>query len=235
MTTPDGKRVDVSKLDDLAFWKSNGAIEANPQKRVNIPAEGRLDVFLQSQIQNSFTLPVYTRSGMEASVFGVSNCPIMLDGRVFAWADFSGINNSNIFFALVPRDAEPTFSAGAFSPTSSTNGFSTSVDFKTLAPTLVTNGTTITTGTAGANNVGPGNRVYYSLCVSNPNTTAADVAASVGLYGHTSGNIYAICLAGASVSGYFDMTQTAEKIDIKYTNPDSVDHTVAASYSAVSP
>ena len=229
------KRVDVSQLDNLDFWKVNGQLLLNPQKIVNIPPEARLDIYYATNGFNTQSVPVRTRSGITQTLYFPQTGTMALDGRVFAYADVSALNISQLQLALVPRDQPVQTWAGFFPPNQQTQGFTTSVDFKTLAPTLVTNGTTITTGTAGANNVGPGNRVYYSLCVSNPNTTAADVAASVGLYGHTSGKIYAICLAGASVSGYFDMTQTAEKIDINYTNPDSVDHTVAGSYSAVSP
>jgi hypothetical protein len=89
---------------------------------------------------------------------------------------------------------------------------------------------------AGTVTLGLGQRVFYSLSMGPaPPLSAATPVVYVGIFGATSGFEYVGCLAGNSVTGFFDVSQ-AEKLNVFYNNSDAVnDYQLLASWTAMSP
>ncbi len=105
-------------------------------------------------------------------------------------------------------------------------------------PTLFNNGgAAVPAATASTNSalfaVTKGQRVFFSLNVSGLPTTAGD-RAQITINGVTSGVFFAICGAGNSISGYFDVGVT-ETIQFSYVNSDTVAHWIQGSAWSMSP
>jgi hypothetical protein len=96
-------REDVRTLSDLDYWKAAGTAGTSVAAPVYIPAGGRADLFCVT----SSTLAATTRSGatLTSETYSAGQ-PISLDGRVFA--SFLAAA-SDWIYAIVPRDALPTF------------------------------------------------------------------------------------------------------------------------------
>lgn len=117
-----------------------------------------------------------------------------------------------------------------------TNPLATKISSGYLAPTDVANGTAETVGVTGSGSVPPtGSRIYFVLSLNGTLTTLTDDLTYVAIKGHTSGNYYAVQMGPGSASGFFDMAETSETLDIVYRNADTVHHGVSGSYVAMSP
>ncbi len=115
------------------------------------------------------------------------------------------------------------------------NGTTTKVSSKYMAPANIGAASAEATVSAGVGTVAVGTRVTFNLSFSGPLTTPADTLAYIAIKGHTSGNYYASVGPGGALSGYFDMVETGEALDIVARNQDTVAHTIAASYVGTSP
>lgn len=224
---------------ELAFWKANGTAGPASGKSgggVNIPPEGRLDVWRNNTDPVSAqNMTVVTRAGNVLTVLMNGPFTGAFDGRIFSSATLP--SDSSLFFAVVPRDTCFTWSLLG-TPTQQPRGYTSVIDQVSAAgsvPTLVANGTAETALYSGANVIGVGVRVYYALAATGINTTLTDKAAYIAIKGHTSGIYYVVALGGTSQNGYFDLVGTTEKLDLVYANADTVDHSVAGNYIAVSP
>jgi hypothetical protein len=95
-------REDVKLLSDLAYWKVAGQAGETTGQAQTIPQASRADLFCTAGSE----LVATTRSGQ--SMTGTFNAgqPITLDGRVFT--SFNAPDDDWLF-AIVPRDAKPTF------------------------------------------------------------------------------------------------------------------------------
>lgn len=114
-------------------------------------------------------------------------------------------------------------------------GGETQVDLVLLAPASIASATGETVEATGANATVNPSVAYYSLTMSGPLATAADVLTYIAIKGHTSGDYFVICAPGTSVSGWIPCPFAAEKLDIVARNADTVAHLIAGRILIVSP
>lgn len=111
----------------------------------------------------------------------------------------------------------------------------TLVEQQSFAPTSVAAATAEGIVNTGAVTLALGQRVAYNLSGEPGTVTGAGLFIYVAVKGATSGNYYAVCQSGASVSGFFTVSQ-AEKLNIVRRNSDGTNaHVLSGYWQAMSP
>jgi hypothetical protein len=244
--------------DANGFWQPVGGIAAGvvPASDINLPTAAAIsDATANPTVTKieSFLVGFNGTTWDRLQVDASKNLKVAQQGIVTVSQNFLGVNDKpdvtvnhagtlpvsiaatvTVSQNLLGANDKPDVSVNQTNPLK-VKPLATLVEDDDFPPTSLVAGAAEAIKTTGTVTLAVGQRVFYNLSGEPGTVTGAGLFVYVAIKGATSNKYYAVCQAGSSVSGTFDVP-TAEKLNIVARNSDATNaHVFSGHWTAMSP